>query len=410
MYLKFDSVSRPVLLAQGLKVLPHLARVFAKWPVREVPGERFGDPIINVLQDGDDAVIQAPWIESEQRYGNATDLADSLAQHLVRTWIQDNAPVLGISAAAARFGDGLAVFVGGPQSGKSLLTACLSVSGHAAFADSILPISVTAREGVSLGMAPRLKLPLPETFSGPLRASVERCLDCCAPHLGYLVADKANIAAFGEGSFVRAFVILDRADGGTTSLRPTPASMLLKRLLLNSFDTLPSLRAALDLLHDMVTDVPCYRLTWSDPTEAVSTLRARFAVRPPPETDDAPRASPHAASLRRRASGPRSPSGRRFCHVDGLDERMIDGDMFLVDPDGKAIYHLNGLGTGLWRLLDGSHGLDDVISILQNAFPTVDRTLIEGDVARLITDLTDRGLLIEQPAGACATESVVPTP
>jgi hypothetical protein len=389
-----------VLLAQGLKLLPHLARVFPNWPFREVPGERYGDPTINVLQDGDGGVIQAPWIELEQRYGNAADLADGLSYHITRCWMEESAAPLGIAAAAARFGDDLAVFVGGPQSGKSLLVSCLSVSGHTLFADSILPISAATRQGVGLGVAPRLKLPLPNEFSGPLRTHVEQCIDRCVPDRGYLVPHEADTAVFGERASIRAFILLDRADGGATTLRPTAANTLLKRLLLGSFDTLPSARTTLALLHEVVTDTPCYRLTWSDPLEAVTALRARLAISRPFEADDNTLNGVRVSALRRRASGPRTPAGQRFRHVDGLDERVVDGDMFLVDPNGEAIYHLNGLGTGLWRLLDGSYGLDDAVSVLRDAFPTVDRELIEGDIARLITDLTDRGLLVEQSGDA----------
>jgi len=410
MYLKFKSISRPVLLSQGLKVLPHLARALPKWPFREVPGERFGDPIVNVLQDGDDAIIQAPWIESQQRYGSPVDLAEGLTRHLARSWIEEAEGIIGVAAAAARFGTDLAVFVGGPQSGKSTLVSCLSIAGHAAFADSVLPISVHSGACISLGMAPRLKLPLPNSFSGQLRERVEQCLSGRAPHIGYLVPGEAELSAFGDQASVVAFILLDRAEGSTTSLRPASAGTLLKRLLLGSFDALPSPSTALAVLHDLVTNTPCYRLTWSDPAEAVSALRARFALRIASEAEEGLRTELPSAPRRRRASGPRTPSGKRFRHVDGLDARIVDADTFLVDPNGEAIYHLNSLGTGLWRLLDGSHGLDDVISVLQDAFPTVDPTLVEDDVVRLIGDLADRGLLVEQPAEHYMADAATASP
>jgi len=271
------------------------------------------------------------------------------------------------------------------------------VSGHTAFADSILPISAATREGVGLGVAPRLKLPLPKEFAGPLRTRVEQCIDRCVPGLGYLRPHQAAMAAFGDRAPIGAFVLLDRADGSATALRPAAASTLLKRLLLGSFDALPSARTTLSLLHEMVAETPCYRLTWSDPQEAVSALRARLAIRRPAESSSDSCAGARVTVLRRRASGPRAPAGRRFRRVEGLDERAVDSDVFLVGPNGEAVYHLNGLGTGLWRLLDGSYGLDDAVSVLGEAFPTVDRTLIEDDVTRLIADLTDRGLLVEQP-------------
>lgn len=395
MHLKFKSVSRPVLVAQGLKLLPHLTKLFAKWPFREVSPKGYRDPAINILQDRDGGLIQAPWIEPEQHYANTGDLARGLAYHMARCWMEENMGFVGITAAATMFGTELAVFVGGPQSGKSLLVSCLSASGHTAFADAALPISIPTQHAISLGIAPRLTLPLPMTLTAPLRQRVESRIDRCGASLGYLSARQAECAAFGDRAAIGAFVLLDRVDGGVTTLRPVAAGTVLKRLLLGSFDALPTTRTALALLHALVTETPCYKLTWSDPAAAVSALRARLAIRRSPDIDADPYGAAPVTPLRRRASGPRKPSGPRFRRVDGLEERVVDGDMFLIDPHGEAVYHLNGLGTGLWRLLDGSYGLNDAVSVLGDAFPTVDRKLIEGDVARLVADLCDRGLLVE---------------
>ena len=79
-----------------------------------------------------------------------------------------------------------------------------------------------------------------------------------------------------------------------------------------------------------------------------------------------------------------------------MTEELVDSDLFLANPGGQTIYHLNGLGAGLWRLLDGTHGLDDVVTVLKEAFPNVESEAIESDVLALVDDLADRGLLIEK--------------
>lgn len=399
MLLKFKSVSRPVRLAQGLKILPHLVRVFAKWPYREVRAEGSGDPAISIIEDGGTFRLQAPWVDRERRYETAADVADGMAHHIVRAWMAENQDFIGIEAAAARFGNDLAVFVGGPRSGKSLLVSCLAASGHMAFADSALPVSAETSCGFALGVAPRLRLPLPDTLSGALRTLVEQNTDSGADHLGYLKQPTAQMGVFGDSARIGAFVLLDRSDGRATALRPAAAGTVLKRLLLGSFDSLPSTRTSLELLHRLVCDTACYKLTWSDPIEAVNALRARFAIRRPQEFDDGSRAYTPVKALQRRASGPRTPAGRRFRHVEGLGERQVDDDLFLVDPGGEAVYHLNGLGAGLWRLLDGSHGQNDAVSLLHEAYPLANCDDLAEDVERLISDLTERGLLVEKKTG-----------
>ena len=396
MLLKFESISRPVRLAQGLRILPHLVRVFRNWPFREIPATGAPDPLIGVRQDGEHYIVEAPWLDNPQRYDGAAELADGLSCHLTRSWIETQPELIGIEAAAVRFGNDLVVFIGGPHSGKSLLVSCLAASGHTAFADSILPISAELRCGAGLGIAPRLKLPLPDALCDPLRSLVAAQIDSGVEHHGYFKPRYRQLARFGDVALVRAFILLDRTDGAATTLRPAASSTVLKRLLLGSFDALPSANTTLELFHEMVADTHCYRLTWSDPQEAISALRARLAIWRPRKTEDEPHEKTPVKARRRRSLGPRVPSGRLFRHVDGLGERHVDGDLFLVGPQGEAIYHLNGLGAGLWHLLDGSWGLDDAVSLLREAYPTVDCKALESDVERLIEDLADRGLLVEQ--------------
>ncbi|MCK5273831.1 MAG: PqqD family peptide modification chaperone [Alphaproteobacteria bacterium] len=397
MLLKFDTMCRPVQLARGLKVLPHLMRVFAGWPYREVP--KVGNPgvLLNILHDEGRYVLEAPWLRGRLHYGDAADLAQGLATHVARGWFLEHPGLLWLDAAAVAFGDQIVVFVGGPRSGKSLLAASLAVSGNPVFADSILPVLPDGQQGMSLGMAPRLKLPLPEELQDPLRGLVEGQMESGSDSVGYLQPRDGSIAPFGRTARIRAFVTLDRSVSSAATLSPSSSGKLLKRLLLNSFGERMTVDELLEKVQIAVGDAPCFRMTWSDPQEAVNALRARFAIwrTPIAENEDQAKNQPKRKA-RRRPSGPRIPAGRQFRHRNGLTERLVDADLFLVNPGGQTIYHLNGLGAGLWRLLDGTHGLDDVVTVLKEAFPNADSNSIESDVKTLVGDLADRGLLIEK--------------
>ena len=397
MLLKFHSLSRPVQLAQGLKVLPHLVRVFAGWPYREIPKAGSPDALINVLHDDGRYVLEAPWLKSRLQYADAAELAQGLATHIVRSWFMERPGLLWLEAAAVAFGDRIVVFVGGPRSGKSLLAASLAVSGNRVFADSILPVSVEEQQGMGLGMAPRLKLPLPEELTDPLRGLIEGRMDSGSDKVGYLQPGEDRLAPFGETARIRAFVMLDRSATSAAALGPASSGKLLKRLLLNSFGEGMAADRLLASVEQVIGDVPCYRMAWSDPQEAVNVLRARFASWRGTAADDGDQADKRPKKqTRRRPSGPRVPAGRQFRHCEGLKEHLVDTDLFLVNPGGQTIYHLNGLGAGLWRLLDGTHGLEDAVTVLKEAFPDVDSESIESDVKTLVTDLADRGLLVEK--------------
>jgi hypothetical protein len=397
MLLKFESMSRPIQLAQGMKLLPHMMRAFARWPYREVPRAWASDVMLNVLHEEGRYSIEAPWLKGRQNYVNAAELAHALTTHVARGWIIENPGMLWLGGAAAEFGDQIVVFVGGPRAGKSLLMASLAAAGNRVFADSILPVSPEDQCGRSLGLAPRIKRPLPREFAGEFRRLAESQVECGIDEFGYLSPAAGRLANFGDRARIRAFVILDRSVSSSANLSPASTGKLVKRLLLNSFGEGMAADALLKNVENMVGDAACYRLAWSDPQEAVSLLRARFAPWRKPADDNASETKAVSRQpARRRPSGPRVPAGRLFRRRDGLREHLVDSDLFLVNPGGQTIYHLNVLGAGLWQLLNGSYGLDDAVSILGQAFPEIDPATIEYDVKTLVQDLTDRGLLIER--------------
>lgn len=397
MLIKFDGVPRPVQIEQGLKVLPHLGRVFAAWPYREVPRGRSADPMINVLRNESGYVLESERLDEALHYRDAAGLAHGLATQLAHDWIRENSGMLWVEASAANFGDQVVVLVGGPRSGKNLLTAGLALSGNAVFADTVMPVSVDRREAMSLGLAPKLRLPLPEDMGEPLRQRIVDHLDGPDPATGYLRRGDARLANFGDRARVRAFVLLDRSAGQATALHPASSGRLLKRLLLNSFGEGLSAEELLHALDRLIGDTPCFRLAWSDAQDAVIALRARFASwRQSVADEEEERKDKNRKVARRPLAGPRVLCGPQFRHRLGLREHAVDNDLFLVNPGGETIYHLNGLGAGLWRLLDGSHGLEDAVAVLRDAFPDVDTETIETDVRNLVGDLAERGLLVEQ--------------
>lgn len=398
MLLQFESVTRPVLLEQGLKVLPPLARAFANWPHREVARDGTLDPLINVLLQDDRYVLQAPWLQEPPSFADAVALADGMVPVIQRAWLRERHAALWIDGAAVEIGGELVVLLGGRRSGKSLVAACLALGGNRLFADGLLPVLPEDNAGLSLGLAPRIRLPLPPGLSWSLRSTMEMQKASGNSALFHLNPGKDKMARFCEKAPIRAFVLLDRVEGAASGLRGARQSTILKRLVLSSgserLDALDVLRG----MQALVAGAACYRLTYSDAEAARATLRGRFAMWPSSSINRDGAQCGEKASARHKPTPPRAPAGPRFRRPDGVYERMVDGDLFLVDRGGNTIYHLNGVGAGLWTLLDDSHGLEDVIDVLGDAFPYMDRMTLEDDVQALLGELMQRGLLVERRA------------
>ncbi len=396
MLLKFEAVSRPILLDQGMKLLAPLGRVFANWPWREVSPEGQREPQIAVTEEDGVPVLRAPWLAGPLRYADPVALADSLATQLVRAWARDRALAIWIDAAAVSFGEELVVLLGGRRGARGLIVAALAASGHRVFADGLLPVAAADRRGIGMGIAPRIELPLPDGLPWAQRAALLMQKDTGNGSFFHLNPGRERIACFGETAPIRAFVLLDESASGPTALRAARSGTILKRMLLHGGCEGISATQMLDRLHRLVAGAPCYRLAGGDADAARVTLRARFAMW---RSGDVARAAMEPAGDppdRRRSSGPRNPTGPCYRPSDGLSERQVEGDLFLVGGGGETIYHLNGLGAGLWRLLGEAHGLDDAVCVLRDAFPYVDHVVVEQDARALVADLTARGLLVER--------------
>jgi len=72
----------------------------------------------------------------------------------------------------------------------------------------------------------------------------------------------------------------------------------------------------------------------------------------------------------------------------------LDGDISLYDAASRRAVVLNSTASDVWRLLDGEHGLDDVVRLLAAAYGT-EPEAIRPDVERTVASLAEAGFLAE---------------
>ena len=75
-------------------------------------------------------------------------------------------------------------------------------------------------------------------------------------------------------------------------------------------------------------------------------------------------------------------------------ERSIDDSVFLVDCDTDIVFYLNPLSTGIWQLLREPLSVLDATNIVQLAFPDLPPDEIAGDVSKLISDMSEKNLVL----------------
>ncbi len=78
-----------------------------------------------------------------------------------------------------------------------------------------------------------------------------------------------------------------------------------------------------------------------------------------------------------------------------ISETPVEDDIFLVVPETEAIFHLNAVGTALWRLLAEPRSRDDLVSLLSAAFPDASSSAIAADVDAFLERLRTGGLFAD---------------
>ncbi|MEO8558941.1 MAG: PqqD family protein [Rhodospirillales bacterium] len=87
----------------------------------------------------------------------------------------------------------------------------------------------------------------------------------------------------------------------------------------------------------------------------------------------------------------------RYTRQAGVSETEIDDGVFLVEPKSQEIYFLDAISRGLWRLLGEASSLADLQGVVRQAFPDQAPAEIDRDVAAVIVEMSERGLVVSVP-------------
>ena len=326
----------------------------------------------------------------------AVSAACSAMVDFANAYIDDNPIRFCFHCGAALFAGRLVMFPSRSHAGKSTLIGRLAASGHVIFCDDILPVSEDGR-AIALGIAPRLRLPLPPAASPQLRQFVSRHTGASDSRYLYLNLPDGGLAPHNSTAPLGALVLLDRLPEGPATLVQASRSSILQSLIMRNFAREVPAAELLNELHDMMDTLPRLVLRYSCLEEAIALLEETFDTWPPRIDTSAQAALPDMAPIdpdlvsEEDGVPPRPalsyPPETTLAQSPKVSLRAIDGNLFLADAEGSSICQLNTIGAGLWNLLAKPINQHDAAQVLCGAFPHVDHTTITQDVARLFAAL-----------------------
>lgn len=83
---------------------------------------------------------------------------------------------------------------------------------------------------------------------------------------------------------------------------------------------------------------------------------------------------------------------RRPVQVPGFKLEEMDDEVILFHPTRSTVVHTNQSGALIWQLCDGRRSVEEIIALLRQTYPD-SAAAIAGDVERVLSDLTDSGVI-----------------
>lgn len=270
-----DFVDCPGLLDGFLSILSGWA-IDGPLPVDDTPA------YVTFTRDAEGHHWNAPWLADgcERKIVPSISTVDAVCDFHYEfiDWFADRHPAhLCLHAAAVRIGDGLVLFPCVQRAGKSTLVGQFAAMGHEVFGDDVVGIEPRRDHGFALGLAPRLRLPLPVRA---MTSDLERFLldrrglgdETCM----YLDLRPGEIADLGRTAPIRAICILERKDEGAAEIGDLSVSRALRSLIDQNFGVLHRPGRIFDRLRAVAEQADRYVLRYSDLRDAADRIVGRM--------------------------------------------------------------------------------------------------------------------------------------
>jgi hypothetical protein len=283
-HLVFSSFNRRLNLVDAPELADSLRSILCGWDVQESKElSASADMTFTKARRGYDLNIRSDGLTATKSSETPRTICDAAcgfhyeAYRWYRSAFRDH---LCIHAAAVKIGDGIVLFPNTFAAGKSMLSVALASRGYRLYADDVVALDMHSNEAVSLGILPRLRLPLPSKAISPMMSRFlqkRRCLESQTDV--YIGLDHELQANLGERGTITAIVVLERQSRYTPArLAPIGAAEALRTIITQNFNTAHDVTRIFSVLKETTFNSKAYKLTYSEVDDAVNSLTGAFAA------------------------------------------------------------------------------------------------------------------------------------
>lgn len=387
--LRFAGLSGSVIAQDAREVIDGLQRVLCGWPVTKRP-IRHTDrqhAVSQVLRQGATFDISSPWLDEPLTGLPAASAVCGVVADLAQSFYHAQPEALALHCGAFLINGRLVAMTGQAHAGKSTFMARLTAeSDLRILCDDVLPL-LADNSAMGLGIAPRLRLPLPDNSSDAFRAHVARHCPVRDDLYGYVTAP--TVAPFGTRAPLSVLLVLQRAPGADARLHRLPPNEAVRHLFAQNMAPVApdAVDATMDRVLHLSERLLCVKLVYSDLEPAVALVRAAFGaealpdhsveifdplIEPPLEADAIIKPVEPDAVFRR---------------ANGIGMRRVRDEVFLWQAMSGEMYHLNPVAGAIWRLLEEPSSAHEIANLLTEVFERPDIDAVIADVRQLLSRL-----------------------
>lgn len=397
MLIALRGITTPIFLHHCDALLEPLADVLGSWRFRIIESSPTSHPqpaaAISVRQLYSNCYnVASPWLDEPVVERTEVGAIFSLTAELGRAFAEERPERLCLHCAAVETDGHLILFPNSENAGKSTLTVMLASRGKRLFADDVLGISHRFRHGIALGIAPRLRLPLPRRAGVPFKNFVKSHQGPRDSEFLYLAIPLGQSAKHGQTAPIGAIVVLDRRRSVSPRLAALAKGPALRQMIIQNFAPNGTTITTLNRLSKLIEKTPCYSLSYSNLEGAADLLCGQFQANSAPWRGQSSKRSEGPSEIVIGVSSGSAQHWPRFKQAPGVAMKTVDNDLFLV-KGGAAIFHLNTVAATLWNLLEQPTAIETAINAVRQAFPFANARRVKRDVQVVFDALQDGGLI-----------------
>lgn len=393
--LSLPHLGRCLRIEQAFDVVDALIHALPGWPITVQPA--LGPMPDRYIYRDTKGLWQGSFLEpNEFHLPSPASAACSLVGDLVSQRLLNQPELLGLHCASVEINGRLVVFPESSKAGKSTLAVAFSAAGYRIFGDDVLGLTAQG-EGVAMGVAPRLRLPFPDSFSPEFVAYADRHAGPEDDRYRFVIPADNGLANYNETCPVGAIVLLERDSSiSEPEVITLPPAEGLLQLLCQNFASDISSAALLTRLLPLMKAVPCLLLRYSEPLAGARYL-AKIIV--DPQQQNANHASllnlaPHDSPLDN-LSAAKAALELVWTLKLSVIHYPLGEELFLIHTLSGAIHRLNASGKLAWQLLQqqtlSGYELSDIIADYFQA-PLAEVTL---DISTLLAALAQADLIVK---------------